>query len=134
MTFPRCRLVLVNSWESISRSCKTLTLNRQQKKILHGKWEIDPKSSFVEPIAEELDEQFVYDDKEKDVDVPGSNLSHKQVVDVVIYFKIFEIHKDENHLQLVQELENLTERKIVQWSYNQIQLTLDSISQNNLEI
>ena len=49
-----------------------------------GKWEIDLKSSFVEPIAEELDEQFVYDDKEKDVDVPGSNLSHKQVLDVVI--------------------------------------------------
>ena len=83
-TFLRCRLVLVNSWESISRSCKTLTLNRQQKKILHVKWEIDPKSSFVEPIAEESDEHFVYDDKERDVDVPGSNLSHKQVFDVVI--------------------------------------------------
>ena len=31
-----------------------------------GKWEIDPKSSFVAPIAEESDEQIVYDDKEKD--------------------------------------------------------------------
>ena len=49
-----------------------------------GKWEIDPKSSFVEPIAEESDEHFVYDDKEKDVYIPGSNLSHKQVLDVVI--------------------------------------------------
>ena len=79
-----------------------------------GKWEIDPKSSFLEPIGEESDEQFVYDDKEKGVDVPGSNLSHKKVLDVVIYFKIFEAPKDENHLQLVLELENLTERKIVQ--------------------
>ena len=49
-----------------------------------GKWEIDPMSSFVEPIAEESDEQCVYDDKEKDVDVPSSNLSRKQVLFVVI--------------------------------------------------
>ena len=49
-----------------------------------GKWEIDPKSSFVEPITEESNEQFAYDDKEKDVDVPGSNLSHKQVLHVVV--------------------------------------------------
>ena len=47
-------------------------------------WEIDPVSSFAEPIAEESNEQCVYDDKEKDVDIPGSNLSHKQVLDVVI--------------------------------------------------
>ena len=71
-----------------------------------GKWEIDPVSSFVEPIAEESNEQFVYDDKEKDVDVPGSNLSHKQVLDVVIQFKTFETHKDVSHLQLVLQLEN----------------------------
>ena len=50
----------------------------------NGKWEIDPISSFVEPIAENSYEQFVYDDEEKHVDVPGSNLSHKQVLDVVI--------------------------------------------------
>lgn len=100
-----------------------------------GKWEIDPMSSFVELIAEESDEQCVYeDDKEKDVDVPSSNLSRKQVLDVVIQFKICETHKDENHLQLVLELENLTKRKIVEQSYNQMQLTLDSISQNILVI
>ena len=91
-------------------------------------------SSFVEPIAEESNEQFVYDDKEKDVNVPDSNLSHKQVFDVVIQFEAFETHKDVSHLQLVLQLENLTERKIVEQSYNQMQLTLDSISQNILEI
>ena len=32
-------------------------------------WERDPISSFVEPIAEESDEQVVFDDKEKRV--PG---------------------------------------------------------------
>ena len=30
-------------------------------------WERDPISSFVEPIAEESDKQFVFDDKEKHV-------------------------------------------------------------------
>ena len=63
-------------------------------------------SSSVEPIAEESDEQFVYDDKEKHVDVPDINLSHKQVPDMVIYFKKITIHKDENYLQLVLEPEN----------------------------
>ena len=48
-----------------------------------GKWEIHPMASFVEPIAGESDEQFVYVHK-ADVDVPGSNLSHKQELDVVI--------------------------------------------------
>ena len=46
--------------------------------------EIDPMWGFVEPIAEESDEQFVYDAEEKHVDVPGSSLSHKQVLDVVV--------------------------------------------------
>ena len=91
-------------------------------------------SSFVEPITEESNEQFVYDDKEKDVDVPGSNHSHKQVLDVVIQFKTFETHKDASHLQLVLQPENRTERKIFEQRYNQMQLTLDSISQNILEI
>ena len=49
-----------------------------------GKWEIDRMSSFVELIAEESDEQFLYDAEEKHVDVPGSSLSHKQVLDVVV--------------------------------------------------
>ena len=71
-----------------------------------GNWGKDPMSSSVEPIAEESDEQFVYDDKEKHVDVPDSNLSHKQVLDMVIYFKKITIHKDENYLQLVLEPEN----------------------------
>ena len=39
---------------------------------------------FAEPIAEESDEQFVYDDEKKHVDVPGSDLSHKEVLNMVI--------------------------------------------------
>ena len=40
---------------------------------------------FVEPLAQESDQQFVYDDEEKHVDAPGRNLSHKEVLDIVIY-------------------------------------------------
>ena len=47
-------------------------------------WERDLISSFVEPIAEESNKQFVHDDEEKHVDVPGSNLSHREVLDMVI--------------------------------------------------
>jgi len=38
----------------------------------------------------------------------------------------FAVHTDENYLQLVLELENLTGRKIVEQRCNQMQLTLDS--------
>ena len=69
--------------------------------------------SCVEPIAKELNKQFVHDDEEKHIDVPGSNLSHKEVLNMVIKLKSFAVHKDENFLQLVLELENLTTRKIV---------------------
>ena len=43
-------------------------------------------SSFVGPITDESDEQFVYDAEEKHVDVPvpGSSFSHKQLLDVVV--------------------------------------------------
>ena len=74
-------------------------------------WERDLISRFVEPIAEESNKQFVHDDEEKHVDVPGSNLSHREVLNMVIKLKI---NKDENYLQLVLELENLTKRKIVE--------------------
>ena len=74
-----------------------------------GNWERDLMSSFVEPIAEESNKQFVHDDEEKHVDVPGSNLSHREVLDMVI--KLKHSSKDENYLQLVLELENLTKRK-----------------------
>ena len=50
----------------------------------NGKWEIDSISSSVEPKDEESDEQFVSNDEEKHVDVPGSNFSHKQVLDMVV--------------------------------------------------
>jgi len=67
---------------------------------------------FVEHIAKELNKQFVYDDEEKHVDVPGSNLSQK-VLNMVIKLKNFAFHKDEKYLQLVLELEKLTTRKIL---------------------
>ena len=51
---------------------------------------------------------------------------------MVISFKNFEILNDENYLQLVLELENLTERKIVKQRYNQMLFTLDSIFQKYL--
>ena len=50
-------------------------------------WERDLISSFVEPIAEESNKQFVHDDEEKHVDVPRSNLSHREVLDMVIKLK-----------------------------------------------
>ena len=50
-------------------------------------WERDLISRFVEPIAEESNKQFVHDDEEKHVDVPGSNLSHREVLNMVIKFK-----------------------------------------------
>ena len=94
---------------------------------------------FVKPLAQESDQQFVYDDEEKHVDAPGRNLSHKEVLDIVIYSlktnkqtkKSFAVHKDENYLQLVLELENLTEGKIVEQRCNQMQLTLDSFFQRH---
>ena len=52
-----------------------------------GNWERDLISSFVKPIAEESNKQFVHDDEEKHVDVPGSNLSHREVLDMVIKLK-----------------------------------------------
>ena len=61
-------------------------------------WERDLISSFVEPIAGESNEQFVHDDDEKHVNVPGSNVSHKKVLNVVIELKKFAIHEDENYL------------------------------------
>ena len=45
--------------------------------------------------------------------------------------KSFAVHKDENYLQLVLELENLTEGKIVEQRCNQMQLTLDSFFQRH---
>lgn len=44
-------------------------------------------SSFVELIAGESDNTFVYGDAEKHVDVPGSKLSHKEVLGMVIKLK-----------------------------------------------
>ena len=41
-----------------------------------GNWERDLISSFIEPIAEESDEQFVHDDEVIHFDVPHSNFSH----------------------------------------------------------
>ena len=52
----------------------------ERKREQGSPWE----TLFVELIDEESDEQFVYDDEEKHVDVPGSNLSHKEVLDMVI--------------------------------------------------
>ena len=49
-------------------------------------WEQGPpwETLFVQPLAQESDQQFVYDDEEKHVDALGSNLSHKEVLDMVI--------------------------------------------------
>ena len=106
-----------------------MTLNRQQKKH----WELGkrPDIKLCRTDSRRV-EQFVHDDEKKHVDVPGSNLSHEEVLDMVIKFKNFAVHKDVNYLQLVLELENLTERKILEQRCNQMQLTWDSFFQRHL--
>ena len=42
------------------------------------------------------------------------------------------VHKDENYLQLVLELKNLSEKKKVEHRCNQMQLTSDSFFQKHL--
>ena len=70
--------------------------------------------------------------RRKHVNAPGSNLSHKEVLDVVIRLKKFAFQKDENYLQLVLELEKSAERETVRQHCSQMQLTLYPFFQKHL--
>ena len=95
-----------------------------------GNWERDLISSFVKPIAEESNKQFVHDDEEKHVDVPGSNLSHREVLDMVIKLK----HSSQR-LELSptgSRAGKFNQKKKVEQRCSHMQLTLDTFFQKHL--
>lgn len=88
-------------------------------------WECNLVQSFQEPSDSSRD--YVSDAESDDVQehLPGSELSHSEVLDMLIKMKNFAMEKDGDYLSAVQELQMLTERKIVKAKCTQKQSTID---------
>ena len=77
----------------------------------------------------------VQDDDEHDDDIseldsdeiskPGSDMTHKQVLELVLQIKNFATEKYQSYLKLAQELQTMTEKKIVNMRCSKRQATMD---------
>ncbi|XP_060597343.1 tigger transposable element-derived protein 6-like [Ruditapes philippinarum] len=88
-------------------------------------WECNLVQSFKESSETTCD---VCDTETDDVQqhLPGSELTHSEVLEMLIKIKNFATENDSDYLNTVQELQMLTERKIVKAKWVQKQSTIDS--------
>ena len=90
-----------------------------------NEWEHNLVQSFKETSEGSPDN--VSDTEADDVqeNLPGSELTHSEVLEMLLKIKNFAMEKDSDYLSSVQELQVLTERKIVKSKCLQKQYTIE---------